>query len=65
MATSSPSPKFSNGWIPYLTLVFFIVFVISQVIISNFTEKAKVSIQDSIGLIFLLLFLYFLKRSYK
>lgn len=65
MATSSQSPKFSDGWIPYLAFAFIGTFMLTEFFIASFEAGLKTHIRNGIGLFFLVLLAYFFSKTEK
>jgi hypothetical protein len=65
MATSSQSPKFSDGWIPYLALTFVGTFMLSEFFMVNIQQGLKTDIRNGVGLVFLVLLTYFFSKTDK
>lgn len=66
MATSSSqSPKFTDEWIPYVALAYFVTFVVTEFFIAKFDKGLKTNILNIIGIFFLALMVYFFTKTDK
>jgi predicted neutral ceramidase superfamily lipid hydrolase len=65
MATSSQSPKLSDGWIPYLALAFFSTVIVAELLMDSFTAGGKYQVRNLVGFVFLGLLAYFFSKTEK
>ena len=63
MATSSQSPKLSDGWIPYLALAFFSTVIVAELLMDSFTAGGKYQVRNLVGFVFLGLLAYFFSKT--
>jgi hypothetical protein len=63
MATFSQSPKFSDEWIPYLALVFFGTFFLTEMFMASWATALKYQVRNTVGFVYLVGMLYFISRT--